>query len=326
MSREIAENIMSVSELDNKTIRQDNTIQITSSEDIPAAAAYYRRAINEGIPTGNPMWRGRRDKIVFTNSAGESLLPVEQRVAISSAAQIPGYYVKPPTRGGAYSHIQNRLSHLDLSDSEIASAMMRVVTDQELPDHIEPDSPVGQEITHGAWLIFGTESARNPANLVLAKMTLDLVAHGKISLERALNDPRLANQGAGGVLPMTMEGAVAASRDIETYVANTRGQEPTYHRHPDSQYRASSPDLDLKDEMARREINILVQWGEAKLTETWVKENISEQIVIGDDPPEATGLQYERAKQQRQPPEDVAKKIIKDEIERRMIQFYSSRT
>ncbi|MDA0182771.1 hypothetical protein OJ997_20835, partial [Solirubrobacter phytolaccae] len=115
-------------------------------------------------------------------------------------------------RHADYPAIATALQGAKLSDREIAAQLRDIVARGEL---MTENKKHAQLINRVAVLMFGRESIRNPGNLAMAPMTLDLIARGDMSFTEAFagheNDPE--RHGGRGAFPMSMRDAVPAARD-----------------------------------------------------------------------------------------------------------------
>jgi hypothetical protein len=144
--------------------------------------------------------------------------------------------------------------------------------------------------------MFGTEAARSTATIALAPMTLDLIERGGTGFEQAFSGQapiqptrqRFPGQtlGGGGDFPMSMRGAIEASRLVDEATGFRRGRgrirtlfETVFRRRGGG----ASPDrVVLQAELMRREAELIARWVRARLgdqppvaiNETVIKEMI----------------------------------------------------
>ena len=116
------------------------------------------------------------------------------------------------------------------------------------------DSKIGDKhaklMNRVAVLMFGRESIRNPSNLVMAPMTLDLIARGQMDFNEAFaghqNDT--TRHGQRGAFPMSMNDAVAATRD------NAAEDDRPVPGH------GPAAPVAARGELRRRETDLVVRW------------------------------------------------------------------
>jgi hypothetical protein len=152
---------------------------------------------------------------------------------------------------GEYGDIARGIAASGLTNREVAEQLRDIVASGQL---ITAKSQHGRKhadlINRTALLMFGRESIRNPANVAMAPMTLDLVARGNMSWTEAFagHEGDAARHGGRGAFPMSMQDAVSATRD--NAVADER---PV----PGSGPRAPVP---ARAELRARETELVVRW------------------------------------------------------------------
>lgn len=144
----------------------------------------------------------------------------------------------------------------------IAKDMKALIQGGLLSSDFTHHKALAAEVTNLTWLMFVTEVGRNKKMLIISAMALDLIAeHPEVmTWGKAFGSPnpkeiyadQWGNQkGGGGEFPMSMIGAVSASRDLEKQLAQP------------SRFKVSDRvQNDIKD----REIALAVKWINTKLS------------------------------------------------------------
>lgn len=122
-------------------------------------------------------------------------------------------------RGGSYPHlvtvVDKYKEKLGLEDADIAADIQNAL--QNKPLSLQ-DEAYEKFVARMTWLLFGTESGRNPVTLLTAPMMLDMIQKNPdMTFATFLDDKQFdANQPSkgGGLFPMSFKGAVPASRSI----------------------------------------------------------------------------------------------------------------
>ena len=151
---------------------------------------------------------------------------------------------------GEYQDLIPRLKDTGMDNKAIAVTMRTFVQTGTLPRSLKPEDQA--LISNLTLLMFGRESHRNPGNVAMAPMTLDLIVSGKMSFNNAFGihepggaDPRRGNRGQ---FPMSMEGATAAARGLAA-----EEERPI----PGKGYGGTVAD---RAELKRREISLVTKW------------------------------------------------------------------
>jgi hypothetical protein len=154
--------------------------------------------------------------------------------------------------GGSYAHlsgvINNQKKNLGLTDAQIASDISNALQGNPLS---KQDEAYEKFVARMTWLLFGTESGRNPATLLTAPMMLDLIQNNNMTFANFLNDDNydVADPSkGGGLFPMSFKGAVPASRSL----------------YPGNRYAGPAGSAEEMAEMASRETALLRLWSDAK--------------------------------------------------------------
>ncbi|MEX2982285.1 DUF4157 domain-containing protein [Streptomyces sp. C36] len=135
-----------------------------------------------------------------------------------------------------------------------------------------------------AWLMHVRESVRDPENVALAPMTLDLIANQRLTVDDAFQsfaDPsaRPGSQprvGGGGLYPASMEGAYRATRGLEAEDSGRtladRAEEERVKAHGDAEEKRRLDDAqaefgshDERRELESRKLEIITRWVTMKL-------------------------------------------------------------
>jgi hypothetical protein len=171
---------------------------------------------------------------------------------------------------GTYPEISKELEVLaqgsgGLSNAQLAQGMQELIQTGKLPDALaaQPGEDLNtrkqkkklqKKLTRLTWLMFGTESQRNPATIATAPMTLELIAKGKMDWKEAFDSrPQIEDGkfvGGGGAFPMSMQDAVPASRRVD---ADANPQ--TFPKRPGGVGTAETA-----NELRQREIDLVVRW------------------------------------------------------------------
>lgn len=178
--------------------------------------------------------------------------------------------------GGHYRDVHADLSRAaraaGLTRAETAQAMRGLAQTGSVPPALQArvaNTNLEGTLARATWLTFGTESARNPANLALAPMMLDLVERGPeqggMTFQSAFADPARGpataverpgytfRHGGGGAFPMSMQGAVEASRGVDRQLGFTP--------RPGVGATGDLPGTEAaRDDLAQREIDLVVRW------------------------------------------------------------------
>ncbi|MGH3117618.1 MAG: phage tail protein, partial [Gaiellales bacterium] len=182
------------------------------SAGFPAAIRHLRRT-NAPIPRGDmARWRVGRQE-VRERRANPYAPPHDLEVGMASAYT--------PRRSGGQSAgriLEDIGRRRAWSRQRTAEVMRELVTTGRMPRGV--GGADANRLAAVTFLMFGRESARNPANLVFAPMTLDLVERSNVSWRTALNRRGSLRQGgdpsrSGGIFPMSFRGASRAAADIE---------------------------------------------------------------------------------------------------------------
>jgi hypothetical protein len=239
-----------------------NRVHLTGPEYFPAAAMYYRNA-----PRSQP-------KPPKTASARQEKIQIGSEPTIVSETQKQSNKGTPSEKVnglGTYPEISKELEVLaqgsgGLSNAQLAQAMQELIQTGKLPDALakKPGEDLNtrrqkeklqKKLTRLSWLMFGTESERNPATIATAPMTLELIAKGKMDWKEAFDSkPQISKDGkfvgGAGAFPMSMKDAVPASRRVDddanpqTFPKRT-GEVGT---------------KETANELRQREIDLVVRW------------------------------------------------------------------
>jgi hypothetical protein len=172
---------------------------------------------------------------------------------------------------GTYPAISKELEVLaqgsgGLSNAQLAQGMQELIQTGKLPDALaaQPGEDLNtrkqkkklqKKLTRLTWLMFGTESERNPATIATAPMTLELIAKGKMSWQDAFDSKPMSSTdgkyvGGGGAFPMSMKDAVPASRRVD--------QDANPQTFPKRNGEVAT--AETANELKQREIDIVVRW------------------------------------------------------------------
>ncbi len=122
-------------------------------------------------------------------------------------------------RGGSYPHlvgvIDKYKDNLGIDDAQVAADIQNALQNKPLS---QQDEAYEKFVARMTWLLFGTESGRNPATLLTAPIMLDMIKKNPdMSFETFLNDSSFdasKPSKGGGLFPMSFKGAVPASRSL----------------------------------------------------------------------------------------------------------------
>jgi hypothetical protein len=239
-------------------------IALTQPEHYPAAALQARAATG-GVP-------GRQMHNIQMGNTGLNIQ--EERSQTSQ-------YVHGFSGSGSYPDVLRELRATGLSDAQIAGHMSGIVQHGSVPFPLRPESR--EALGRATWLMFGTESARNTANIAMAPMTLQLIQSGQMNFDQAFTGGRetvAARQrfpgrdrilGRGGQFPMSMRGGIEASLAVDqatgfrrvrrahgvTVAQRVLGKRRGGVRGPDSAW--------LQTELMQREADLVAMWVRARL-------------------------------------------------------------
>ncbi len=137
----------------------------------------------------------------------------------------------------------NKLDKLTNSNGEI-------IETKQYPKLIEI---VKSDLVKITYLLFGSEVMRNPASLIHQQMLLDLIIYAGMSWQTAINFRQHDGKEDGGVMPMSMKGAVKSARMLHKIFYNSM---------PKSYMYGSTLSIESKREieLLQREYYITEEW------------------------------------------------------------------
>lgn len=141
-------------------------------------------------------------------------LPVATKLGVGSQGGITELVAFD--EGHTYADVSDKITNFakenGLKDADVANDIMKTFKGEEITNG---DDAYKQFLARTTYLLFVTESSRNPATLLTTPMMLDMVSSGDKSFKEFLNDPAYKDEKlAGGLFPMSFVGAVPASRSV----------------------------------------------------------------------------------------------------------------
>lgn len=201
----------------------DNILSTSGGPDIPATVKYLRErgdGLEMSTPDGAiekiPSYDPRFKKEVYgVGSDGERVAEKDQPGHLNAVTHGVNKYNEVPDRLKPADFDNPR--RLGISDQEFAMGMRSYVRNGALPGGWTQEQRDFIRSSH--WLMFVRESARNYGNVGFSAMTTDLIMRGPQRGGISVHDAFSSYEGSGrigarGMFPMSMEGAIQASRGV----------------------------------------------------------------------------------------------------------------
>ena len=231
----------------------------------PAAALQAREQLQTHPVIGGPPFAvAARAPSSFIELGGGRV--EEGRARATSVTGAPLEQVRGFAGPGHYTpDVLNAIRGTGLSDAAFALNMqMLIQTGAFEPGLNEAQRAAVRRVT---WLIHGTESARNVANIAHAPMVVTMVGRERMDFSQALSAPGGAS--GGGILPATMPNLPATARALEGQIA-AQGTVPGLQPRIGGQRPQDVPAL------VTRESEVVIAWVNDQLRDGLVARNQAE--------------------------------------------------
>jgi hypothetical protein len=266
-------------ELDGPRLREVAHLtaeKLLSRQDVRDAAAAMQQHVldNPGTPLPIPKGASWGGALQFAKTQALPKTGTVQHYAIGGDGFDVSEQKKRGTANavvreiGTYPEIADEISKSGMSDIRTATALRSLAATGEMPG-VEPAQ---QELLKRlAFLMHHRESRRDEGNHAFGPMTLDLIRQGNMTFDEAFkqyeNDPN--RRGGRGAYPNSMLNATAAERGL----AHDEG------RPYSDKSLATRAD---REELKRREIELVVRWVELKYKAELGAIAVSETVIAAD--------------------------------------------